>query len=171
MIDGSRLDRLAYLGACREKGTDLNNRAAVLYACLCTGLALVAFAVMAQAPALLVQDAWLRQVPGSDVAAVYLTLRNPGTKPISIVGVESPLASHAMIHETQTEGGLSRMRPHPQLSIPPGQTVKLEPGSMHIMLQGLTQPIAVGQGVPLTLMLSDGGKVQIEARKRPLNAQ
>ena len=126
---------------------------------------------MAQAPTLIVQDAWAREVPGSDVAAVYLTLRNPSTKPISIVGVESPVASHAMIHETQTEGGQSRMRPHEQLVVPPGQTVKLQPDGLHIMLHGLTPPVPVGQSVPLALLLADGGKVQVAAPVRPLTAQ
>lgn len=126
---------------------------------------------MAQAPTLLVQNAWMRQVPGSDVAAVYFTLRNPGAKPVSIVGLESPVASHAMIHETKTEGGQSRMRPHEQLVIPPGQTVKLEPDGLHVMLHGLTQTTAVGQSVSLTLLLADGGKVRVAALVRPFNAQ
>jgi copper(I)-binding protein len=145
----------------------LKKRAAFRYACLA---AIVACSVLAQAPALLVQDAWTRQAPGSDVAAVYLTLRNPSTKPIVIVGVESSAASHAMIHETKTESGQSRMRPHEQLVVPPGQTVKLEPGGLHVMLHGLTQPVAVGQSVPLVLLLDGGSKVQVAAVVRPLNA-
>lgn len=132
---------------------------------------LAAYCVMAQAPALIVQDAWVREVPGSDVAAAYLTLRNPTTRPISIVGVESSVASHAMIHETKTESGQSRMRPHEQLLIPPGKTVKLEPGGLHVMLHGMTKPTPVGQSVPLVLLLADGNKVQVAAVVRPLNAQ
>jgi len=134
-------------------------------------MALIACCVMAETPALIVQNAWVREVPGSDVAAAYLTLRNPTTQPISIVGVESPLASHAMIHETRTEGGQSRMRPHERLVVPPGQTVKLEPGGMHVMLHGITRPTAVGQSVPLVLLLADGTKVQVAAVVRPLTAQ
>ena len=134
-------------------------------------MALIACCVMAETPALIVQNAWVREVPGSDVAAAYLTLRNPTTHPISIVGVESPLASHAMIHETRTEGGQSRMRPHERLVVPPGQTVKLEPGGMHVMLHGITRPTAVGQSVPLVLLLADGTKVQVAAVVRPLTAQ
>ena len=145
----------------------MKKHAAFRYACLA---AIVACSVLAQAPALLVQDAWTRQAPGSDVAAVYLTLRNPSTKPIVIVGVESSAASHAMIHETKTESGQSRMRPHEQLVVPPGQTVKLEPGGLHVMLHGLTQPVAVGQSVPLVLLLDGGSKVQVAAVVRPLNA-
>jgi periplasmic copper chaperone A len=149
----------------------LKERAAALYARLHAGLAtLVMYSVIAQAPALIARDAWARQVPGSDVAAVYLSLSNPTAKSISIVGVESPGASHAMIHETKTEGGQSRMRPHEQLVIAPGQTVKLEPGGLHIMLHGLTPPVAVGQSVPLVLLLGDGSKLQVTAQMRPLNA-
>jgi periplasmic copper chaperone A len=189
-------------------GTDLNHRAAFLYARIGAALlALIACNAVAEAPALIAQDAWVREVPGSDVAAVYLTLRNPTTRPISIVSVESPVASHAMIHETKTESGQSRMRPHEQLVVPPGQTVKLEPGGLHIMLDGITRPersegnpekrqrrddrsaekgiprsasgatrdagrpTAVGQSVPLVLLLADGNKVQVAAVVRPLTAQ
>jgi copper(I)-binding protein len=155
----------------QKKGIDLSHRTDFLRARLYAALmALVAYSVMAQAPALIAQDAWTRQVPGSDVAAAYLTLRNPTTKPITIVAIESPVAGHAMIHETRTEGGQSQMRPHEQLVIAPGQTVKFEPGGLHVMLHGLTHPVAVGQSVPLVLLLADGSKVQVAAVVRPLNA-
>ncbi len=146
------------------------NRAASFYARLCFGW-IVASCVAAQAPALVVRDAWTRQVPGSDVAAVYLTLHNPTAKPITIVGVETSVASHAMIHETRTDSGQSRMRPHEQLVVPAGQSVKLQPGGLHIMLHDMKQPAVVGQTVPLTLLLADGGKVPVAAVVRPLNAQ
>jgi len=156
----------------QKKGWDLNHRAAFPYVCIGAALAvLMACCVIAAAPPLIVQDAWVRQVPGSDVAAVYLTLRNPTKQPVSIVGVESSLASHAMIHETRTESGPSRMRPHEQLVVPAGQTVKLEPGGLHVMLHGITRPAAVGESVPLVLLLADGNKVQVAAIVRPLTAQ
>jgi copper(I)-binding protein len=138
-----------------------------LYAAL---MAVIACSVMAQAPTLIVLDAWTRQVPGSDVAAAYLTLRNPTTKPVTIVGVESTVAEHAMIHETKTVSGQSQMRPHEQLIIAPGQTVKFEPGGLHVMLHGMTHPVAVGQSVPLVLLLADGSKVPAAAVVRPLTA-
>jgi copper(I)-binding protein len=138
-----------------------------LYAAL---MAFVTFAVMAQTPALIVLDAWIRQVPGSDVAAAYLTLRNPTTKPITIVGMESSLAEHVMIHETKTVGGQSQMRPHEQLVIAPGETVKFEPGGLHVMLMGMTQSV-VGRSVPLVLLLADGTKMPVAAVVRPLSAQ
>jgi periplasmic copper chaperone A len=120
---------------------------------------------------LIVTDAWVRATPGSDVASAYLTLRNVSTKPVTLIAVDSSVASMAMIHETRTEGGISRMRPHEQLVIPPGKTVKLEPGGLHVMLHGIAHPLAPGASVPLVLRLSNGTSLQIVALVRPLNAQ
>ena len=76
-----------------------------------------------------------------------------------------------MIHETKTEGGQSRMRPHEQLVVAPSETVKFEPGGLHVMLHGMKQPVAVGQSVPLILLLADGSKIPVSAVVRPLTAQ
>lgn len=132
---------------------------------------LIATAGFAQAGSLVIQDAWLRQTPGSEVAAVYFTLRNTGAKAVRVTGAECPIASHAMIHESKVEGGQSRMRPREQLSVAPGQIVKLQPGGLHLMLHGLTHPLAVGESVPITLLLEGGGTVSANALVRPLNAQ
>jgi copper(I)-binding protein len=154
-----------------KKGIRLSHRTEFLYARLYAVLMiLAACSAWAQSPALVVRDAWTRQAPGSDVAAVYLTLQNPTKQPITVVGIESSVASHVMIHETKTENGISKMRPHEQLVIAPGETVKFEPGGLHVMLHGLTQPLAVGQSVPLVLQLAGGARIAVAAVVRPLNA-
>jgi len=144
---------------------------------LLAALVLVSFALayplgaLAQHSELVATDAWVRATPGSDVAAAYLTLRNTGKKAVTVIGVDCSDASMAMIHETTVKGGISRMRPHEQLIVPPGATVKLEPEGLHIMLHGVTKPLAPGASVPLVLRLSDGTSVQVAAAVRPLNAQ
>ncbi len=120
---------------------------------------------------LAVQDAWIRVTPGADIAAAYMTLRNAGPAAITVTGVESPIAGHAMIHETQVEAGQSKMRPHEQLVVAPGATVKLQPGGLHVMLHDLKQPLAVGEKVPLVIQLSGGGSVSAMATVRPLSAE
>jgi copper(I)-binding protein len=120
---------------------------------------------------LVVQDAWVRTTPGADIAAAYMTLRNAGTAPITVTGVESPIAGHAMIHETKVEGGQSKMRPHEQLAIAPGATVKLQPGGLHVMMHDLKRPLAVGEKVPLVIQLSGGGTIEATATVRPLTAE
>lgn len=105
------------------------------------------------------------------MAAGYLTLRNVSANPITVVGVQSPVAGQAMIHETKIQGGQSQMRPHEQLVIAAGKTVKLEPGGLHIMLHSLKQPLTVGQSVPLVIALAGGATVQVTAAVRPLTAE
>jgi periplasmic copper chaperone A len=133
--------------------------------------AVVAQHALAEQTALVVENAWVRATPGTDIAAAYLTLRNVSATTVTVTGVESPIAGHAMIHETKVEGGQSKMRPHEQLVIAPGATVKLEPGGLHVMLHDLKQPLTVGQTVPLLILLAGGGSVQVTAAVRPLGAE
>jgi periplasmic copper chaperone A len=131
----------------------------------------VASPLGAQPPTLVVQNAWVRATPGAEVAAAYLTLRNVSSSPVTVTGVESPVAAHAMIHETTVKGGQSKMRPHEQLIVAPGTTVKFEPGGLHVMLHDLKQPLTVGQAVPLIITLAGGGTLQVTAAVRPLSAE
>ena len=129
----------------------MRNPAALFAACLAMPYAGVAGA---QAPALSVQDAWIRAIPGTDVAAAYMTLHNSGTAEVVVIAVRSPLG-RAMIHDTRLENGQSTMRPHQRLSIAPGATLRLTPGNE----------------VPLVLLLEGGGRLAVTARVRPLSAR
>ena len=133
-------------------------------------LVAASLAARAAPPALTVTDAWVRAVPGVPAAA-YMTLHNGGTLEVRVVGVRSPLAGMAMIHETTIAGGISSMRVHEPLEIAPGATVRLSPEGLHIMLSELAHPLAVGTQVPLELLLEGGGRVALEARVRPLSAE
>jgi copper(I)-binding protein len=132
-------------------------------------LALLTVAVSAATPAgLSAQDAWIRATPGVDVAAAYLTLHNAGTRAVVVSGVRSPAAAAAMIHETSLVNGVSTMRPREPLRVAAGETVRFAPGGLHIMLHGLKRPLAVGDEVPVTLLIEGGGSVTALARVRPL---
>ena len=122
------------------------------------------------ATALVVRDAWVRVTPGSDVAAVYLSLRNAGLRPIIVVGVQSSIAGHSMMHETSLVNGQFQMRMRDRIVIAPGQTVSFAPGGLHIMLSGLKQRASAGQTMPLVLLLADGGQVSLAAVVKPLAA-
>ncbi|HEY1900554.1 MAG TPA: copper chaperone PCu(A)C [Steroidobacteraceae bacterium] len=120
---------------------------------------------------LVVAGAWIRQPPpGSDVAAVYLSLQNAGTTAVKLTGVECPLASMAMMHETQESGGQSRMRALSALSLAPGASIAFTPGGRHIMLQGLAHPLKVGERVPIVLVFAGGIRLHVLALVRPLSA-
>jgi copper(I)-binding protein len=137
-------------------------------AALAALLALLCCAAHAQAPALSAREAWVRATPGSDVAAAYVTLHNGGPQPIVITGVRSARAAQAMIHESSIVGGQSRMRPRERLRIGAGETLRLAPGGLHVMLHGLTRPLTAGEEVPLVLLLEGGASVAVTARVRAL---
>lgn len=140
---------------------------------LCSGfIFLLGFAALlsAQSPVLIVEDAWVRVTPGADVAAAYMTLRNLSQQAVAVIGVQSALAGHAMIHESKIQGGRSTMRPVERLVVPAGASVQLAPGALHVMLHMLTHTPAVGESVPLVLQLEGGGTVAVTARVRPLAA-
>jgi hypothetical protein len=140
---------------------------------LCSGfIFLLGFAALlsAQSPVLIVEDAWVRVTPGADVAAAYMTLRNLSQQAVAVIGVQSALAGHAMIHESKIQGGRSTMRPVGRLVVPAGASVQLAPGALHVMLHMLTHTPAVGESVPLVLHLEGGGTVAVTARVRPLAA-
>ena len=61
------------------------------------------------------------------------------------------------------EQGVAKMRPvEGGLEIKPGETVELKPGSLHVMLMGLKQPLEKGLKVKGTLEFEKAGKVDIE---------
>jgi copper(I)-binding protein len=132
---------------------------------------LTALAAPAQAPTLIVKNAWARKAPGTDVAAVYLSLSNTSLKPIIVIGIRSSIANDVMIHETSVAGGQSQMRMKDKVVIAPGQTLNFAPGGLHIMLSGLKGDLAVGKAVPLILLTADGVQVAVAAVVKPLGTQ
>jgi copper(I)-binding protein len=120
---------------------------------------------------LVVAGAWIRQPPpGTDVAAVYLSLQNVGTKTARLTGVECPIAGMAMLHESRESGGQSQMRELSSVSLAPGASMAFTPGSKHIMLHGLTHPLQVGERVPIVLVFAGGTRLHVTALVRPLGA-
>jgi len=96
-------------------------------------------------------------------AAIYVTFVNDGAKSDRLLGVSSPIATHASLHSNEKTGEVVHMHEMPGIDIPAGKTVELKPGDMHIMLEGLQHPLKEGEMVPLTLKLANEGDVQVEA--------
>jgi len=96
--------------------------------------------------------AWARAtVQGQTTAGAYMQLTS--SEHASLVGVESPAAGGAEVHETRMEGKVMRMRALSRLELFPGKTVELKPGGHHIMLLELKRPLKKGEVVPIRLRL------------------
>ena len=106
-----------------------------------------------------VSDAWVRAtVQGQKGTGAFMSITaKDGAK---LVGVSSPVAGVAEVHEMKMEGDIMTMRALPALDLPAGQVVQLKPGGYHLMLMDLKQPLPKGSTVPLTLRLQDAQGVE-----------
>ena len=101
-----------------------------------------------------VSNAWMRPtVPGQQATGAYMSLTSP--IPRKLVGVSTPAAGIAEVHEMKMDGDVMKMREMPELELPAGKTVDLRPGALHVMLMDLKQPFVKGTRVPVTLRFKD----------------
>ena len=109
-------------------------------------------------------DAWARASAGAaTTGAAYLALMGTD-QPDGLVGVSTPVAVTAEVHETTNDNGVMKMRPVAIVPIPPHQTVTLSPGGYHIMLMGLKQPLVAGENFPLTLTFAHAAPVTVDVK-------
>jgi periplasmic copper chaperone A len=124
--------------------------------------AFLALAAYAQEPGIAVEQAWARATPGAvKTGAAYLTLVNNGKQSDRLLGMSTPVADSASLHETKMEGGIMKMRPLGPVDLAPGKSLELKPGGNHIMLEGLKHPLKEGEHFPLTLAFEKAGTREV----------
>lgn len=112
-------------------------------------------------------DAWVREAPpGTPVLAAYLTLDNPSSGSLVLLGVRSPEFGRVEIHETVFDQGMARMRQLQALTLAPGEQLALEPGAHHLMLFDPVHPLRAGDSVALEFEWSDGERSTVQAPVR-----
>lgn len=106
-----------------------------------------------------IENAWIREpAPGQTVVGGFMSITSP--KDAVLLQVNSPAAGLVELHEMKMDNGVMLMRPLQKIDLPKGQTVKLEPGGLHLMLEELKRPLKAGDKVPLTLKIKRGEKVE-----------
>jgi hypothetical protein len=114
-----------------------------------------------------VSDPFIRAVPPVvKTTAAFMQLRYSGPAEEFLVAAETPAAGAVELHMHEHDDGVMRMRKIPHIHLPPGKTVSLEPGGLHIMLFDLQAPLTEGDQIPLTLIFADGSSKPIEATVR-----
>ena len=147
-----------------------------MLACAATLLVLSGAPLQAQevkAGDLVITQVWSRATPGgAKIAGGYLTIENKGTAADRLTAVSGDFAGKVEIHEMAMNNGVMTMRPlNKGLTIEPGKTVKLAPGSYHLMLMDLKNPLKQGEKVPLTLEFDKAGKVTLSLDVEGVGAQ
>ena len=113
-----------------------------------------------------VKDAWVRtSVQGQKATGAFMkiTAKEGGT----LVGVATPVAGVAEVHEMKMDGDVMRMRALPNgLALPAGKTVALTPGGYHVMLMDLKATLPKDSTIPLTLTFQNakGEHSQVELK-------
>jgi copper(I)-binding protein len=113
-----------------------------------------------------VKDAWARtSVQGQKATGAFMKITAKDT--VKLVGVSSPAAGVAQVHEMKMEGNVMKMQAVPGgLDIPAGKTVELKPGGYHVMLMDLKAALLKDSTVPLTLLFKDakGAESKVELK-------
>lgn len=96
--------------------------------------------------------------PGADGVAVYVPILNRGKDAVTLVGVATPVAASAGFRR-ERDGTVTALE---TIEIPSMKPVSLAAWREHIWLSGLTRPLEVGDGFPLTLDFGAAGSVEVE---------
>ena len=139
-------------------------------AALAAALALVPLAapaaglpVLAERNGILIEDGRMLAVgANAPTGAVYMRITNETSHDDTLVEVRTDAAARAMLHASEMTDGIARMRPMKDgIPVPAGQTVLLQRGGSHVMLMGLTAPLAEGGTVDLTLVFATAGAIPV----------
>lgn len=112
------------------------------------------------APELRVEAAWVPET-AVDAAAVYLTLVNEGGADV-LTGASTDATAEVELHEAVERDGLVFMEPRDGLEIGAEATLALDPLGRHLMLTGLTGPLAPGDVVTVELRFERSPPLSVE---------
>ncbi len=110
-----------------------------------------------------ITGAWARaMLPGQPTGGGYLTITNKGESADRLVSAASTSAGKVEIHTMEVANNVMVMRPvEGGLDIPPGATVELKPGGLHVMFMAVKEPFKPGASVALTLEFEKAGRVEV----------
>jgi periplasmic copper chaperone A len=114
-----------------------------------------------------VVDAFLPEPPSPAVAAIYLTVKNTGSRADALVGVSSAAASSSLLMTENPDGTMGLL---PDLPIPAHSEASLVPGRDHLMLEQPHQALRLGHHVLVTLHFRRAGSLTISVPVVPLSA-
>ena len=123
----------------------------------------LASSAWAQPADVAVTEAWSRATtPVAQTGAMYVTVT--ASQPDRLTGASTPVAASAELHVSRMRNGVMEMRPVPDgLAVTPGTPIHMAPGSYHLMLMGLKQPLKQGDHVPLTLTFAHASAITVDA--------
>jgi hypothetical protein len=117
-------------------------------------------------------EPWVRAtVPQQKAAGAFMRVQS--NTAARLVGVSTPAAGRAELHEMAMENNTMRMRQVDAIDLPAGKAVNLASGGYHVMFFDLKRQLKEGETVPVTLVVEDAAKkkssVTVEAKVQPMS--
>ncbi|WP_027695702.1 copper chaperone PCu(A)C [Vibrio litoralis] len=102
-------------------------------------------------------EPYARATPPNAVnSAVFMTIENHMNKDRELVSASTDVAEKTELHTVEKEGDLMKMRQVDRIVLPAEGEVVLKPGSYHIMLLGVKQPLVEGETISVNLSYANG---------------
>ncbi len=121
-------------------------------------------ASLAADPALIIHAPYVRLAPpNAPATGAFMRISNSGPEQRTLVKATSPAARNVELHNHINDNGVMKMRQVAHIEIKAGGQAELKPGSYHVMLIGMLQPLKEGDAIPITLSFDDGSSQQISA--------
>ena len=96
-------------------------------------------------------------------AAGYFGVTNTGSAPDRLLGFAAEGATLTLHLSQVDDNGVATMKMLPDgIDLPPGETVILAPGALHVMFTGMTAPLVAGQMEYATLIFEKAGRIVVE---------
>ena len=129
--------------------------------CLSATLALFCLPALADSGGVTARDGWAwRTRAGQYGSAGFVTLTS--TAPARLIAASSPRVGRIEIHESFVDAeGRFGMRRLGAAALQPARPLQMRHDGIHLMLIGLSTPLAVGDRLPLTLTIDSGGQREI----------
>lgn len=123
-----------------------------------TMLTLVALAATPFANATIdIDEAYARATPpNATTSAVFATINNDGDKDRVIVKAVSDASAVVELHDVIMDGDIMQMRQVESITIPANGSTILKPGSLHIMLLDVKEPMLEGSKIDVELTFANG---------------
>ena len=110
---------------------------------------------------------YVNAAPGGDGGVAYFVTHNGGAAPDTLRSVAVAGASAAHLHTVAQAGGPERMTLFEQPTVPPGGALVLRPGEAHLMFEGFSPALRLGDTVRIQLRFARNGPVEVPLVVRP----
>lgn len=113
-----------------------------------------------------ITDGWVRATVGTEdptMTAAFMDIKNFDEEPVTVTGASTPAAMKTEIHEMVMgeDGAMVMQQIQGGLVVKPDGHQHLAPGGNHIMLMGLTDELAGGDEVTLTVEFDNGDSQEV----------